>query len=88
LGAIFIFNEEIMTRFKSWSEVTEHLEKRYEDKGVYHEITWYLEKRLTLDEWAKLDDLQGQIFEDMDIPFWGIAGPIPFNEDEDESEGT
>lgn len=64
-----------MTRFKSFHEVEEHDDL---PKDAYHEITWWIERELTLDEWIKLDDQMSQILEDMvGDKFMGIAGPIP-----------
>jgi hypothetical protein len=60
-----------------------------EGRGVYHEIIWYIERQLTLDEWIALDDAQGEAFEKVGISLddvIGIAGPIPFS-DEDAQGG-
>jgi len=48
-----------------------------------HEIIYYIERPLTLDEWIALDEAQSDAFEKVGISMedvLGIAGPIPFPE--------
>jgi len=53
---------------------------------VQHEITWWITRRLTLDEWGELDDAESEVLARIvgDEHFIGTAGPIP-DPDEDES---
>ena len=68
-----------MTRFKTFDEAAEKL---HPSKKIYHEITWWIEKKLTIDEWIKLDDEMSKILEDIvGDKFMGVAGPIPLEGD-------
>lgn len=70
-----------MTRFKSFHEVA----GAKHPSGIYHEITWFIERELTLDEWAELDDKMSDVLHDIvgDDAYFGIAGPIPLPRSDD-----
>lgn len=68
-----------MRKFKTIQSAFDDLE----EGKYYHQITWYIERQLTLAEWIALDDAQGEAFEAVGISLdevVGIAGPIPFGE--------
>lgn len=64
--------------FKSWDSVNEDAEK----KSAFHQILWYIEKPLTLQQWSDLDDKMSDALEEVlgDDHYWGYAGPIPFDD--------
>jgi len=54
---------------------------------AYHEITWYINRQMTFEEWVALDDAQADAFEAVGVSMEdvvGIAGPIPFPDREEE----
>lgn len=51
---------------------------------VHHEINWWITRRLTMEEWIKLDDVGSEAMESvLGDDFMGTAGPIPFPDRED-----
>lgn len=64
--------------FKSWDSVNEDAES----KSAFHQIIWYIDKPLTLEQWSELDYKMSDVLEEVlgEDCFWGYAGPIPFNE--------
>ena len=67
-----------MTRFKTFDEAAT---KGHPSDDIHHEITWWITRPMTLDEWIKLDDEMNKAFavtfgESFD-GYMGIAGPIP-----------
>ena len=68
-----------MRTFKTFDRAIEDIE----DGSIEHQITWYIERRLTLDEWIALDDAMDFAFEAAGVSLddvIGVAGPIPFDE--------
>jgi hypothetical protein len=51
---------------------------------VHHSITYYIQRTLTLDEWIALDNAMDEafakVFGDKFDDYFGLAGPIPFDE--------
>jgi len=75
-----------MKRFKTIEMAFDSLE---EGKTFNHEITWYIDRPLTWEEWIALDDAQGEAFEKVGISLddvVGIAGPIPFPPEDEKSD--
>src|SRR5579875_349832 len=48
-------------------------------QNIQHEITWWITRRLTLDEWSELDDAESEVLARIvgDGNFYGTAGPVP-----------
>lgn len=71
-----------MSRFKTFDEAAE---KSHPSASVYHEITWWIQRPMTLREWADLDDAMCEAFEKvgLDGKYMGVAGPIPEIGDEE-----
>lgn len=72
-----------MTRFKTFDEAAE---KSHPDKDVYHEITWWITRQMTMEEWSALDDAMDEAFVKAGFTgddYMGVAGPIPFDHKED-----
>lgn len=46
---------------------------------VHHEITWWITRPLTIDEWIELDDEESNVLSRIvgNEHFMGTAGPIP-----------
>lgn len=66
----------------------EHVQTRsFPWQDVQHEITWWITRRLTLEEWSELDDAESEVLARIvgDDHFMGTAGPIPFPESADGS---
>lgn len=63
-------------------KVTHTRIKSFPWNDVYHEIVWWITRRLTMDEWSKLDDAESEVLSKIagDDNFIGTAGPIPFDE--------
>ena len=62
------------------SAKVEHVQTRsFPWKEVQHEITWWITRRLTLEEWNDLDDAESEVLARIvgDEHFAGTAGPIP-----------
>jgi hypothetical protein len=58
----------------------EHVQTRsFPWKDVQHEITWWITRRLTLDEWSELDNAESEVLARIvgEDHFMGTAGPIP-----------
>ncbi len=73
-----------MTWNKSWQDLkADHIKTLYDPDNeevdpVYHEITWWIEQELTIEQWSELDQKQCDVFESMGITkYSGVAGPIP-----------
>ena len=63
-----------MTRFKTFDEVAEAEPL----DGVNHQIVWWIEREMTLEEWSRLDDLMSEALHAVvGDNFSGYAGPIP-----------
>lgn len=68
----------------------EHVRTRtFPWQDIQHEITWWITRRLTLDEWSELDDAESEVLARIvgDDNFIGTAGPVP-NEDDGEPSRT
>lgn len=68
-----------MARFKTFNEFAETLD----DREFHHEVTYWIDQLMTMDQWIKLDNLMSdalvEVFgENHDIV--GVAGPIPFED--------
>lgn len=64
-----------MTRFKSFDEAAE---KSHPSADIHHEITWWITRPMTLEEWSRLDDLMDDVLAQVvGDDFMGVAGPIP-----------
>lgn len=60
---------------QTWEDV---INKHHPDETIYHEITWWIEEPLTIEQWSELDDLQCEVFKKMGIEkYSGVAGPVP-----------
>jgi hypothetical protein len=70
---------------KTWDDINPELEERFRKDPPAHEIVWYIQKPLTLDQWIELDDKMWEVFEETGIgdETVGFAGPIPFPEGEE-----
>lgn len=75
-----------------WSRVVQEQGFRIEDEAwvktypwsdVYHEVTWWITRPLTLGQWSALDDAETEAFKKVGIEnnVVGTAGPIPFGEE-------
>lgn len=65
---------------KSFKTLHLAVESIPESDDIYHQITWYIKRPLTFDEWIALDDAQGEAFQNVGISLddiLGVAGPIP-----------
>lgn len=65
---------------KSWEDVEETLGEREFD----HQITYYVDGRMTMEQWCKLDDLMSDALVEVlgeDHGAIGFAGPIPFEDE-------
>lgn len=61
----------------------EHVQTRtFPWQDVEHEITWWITRRLTIEEWNELDNAESDVLSRIvgDDDFAGTAGPIPFPE--------
>lgn len=67
-------------KFKTFHEAAEKL---HPNADVYHEITWWISRPMTLAEWIVLDDAMCDAFEKagLEDEYMGVAGPIPFDVD-------
>jgi hypothetical protein len=55
--------------------------KSFPWSDVYHEITWWITRKLNLKEWSALDSAESKaIFKIVGDNFQGISGPIPFDD--------
>lgn len=60
---------------KSWEDV---VNKQHPAEDIHHEITWWIEEPLTMEQWIELDNRQCEVFAEMGIEkYTGVAGPIP-----------
>lgn len=68
-----------MVTFKTFEEVEE---KHHPSDNVYHEIVWWIQRQMTLDEWINLDQYMEEAFEKAGLAdnYMGFAGPIPYPE--------
>lgn len=64
-------------QFETFDAVIAELSTRVE--SVAHEIVYYIEKPVTLDQWAALDQGMSEVFDRVlgEASVIGIAGPIP-----------
>jgi hypothetical protein len=60
---------------------------RPKDGLFHHELIYYIDCPLTLDQWIELDNKMSDVFDDMGIgeDVMGFAGPIPFDKDDKDS---
>lgn len=75
-----------MRKFKTFQAAVDEVTSDREE--VNHEIIWYIEKRLTLQQWSDLDSAMVEAFEKVGIDMdgvIGIAGPIPFDDDDEQA---
>ena len=56
--------------------------KEYPWKDIYHEVVWWITRRLTMKEWGQLDDAETEVICKIvgEDNFMGTAGPIPFDD--------
>lgn len=52
---------------------------------IEHTITWWITRRLTLEEWNELDNTESEVLARIvgDGNFIGTAGPIPYPDDDE-----
>lgn len=61
----------------------EHTEiKTFPWSDVYHEVTWWITRKLNLKEWSDLDDAESDVLSRIvgEDNFQGMAGPIPLDD--------
>jgi len=66
----------------AWKTFEEVYEKAHPSDDIYHEIVWWIQRQMTLDEWIKLDEAMTEAFQKAGLSdeFIGFAGPIPRDE--------
>lgn len=63
--------------FPSQEEIRARRAEIMQQPQVYHVLNYWIEQALTRDQWIELDSRIEAVFDEMDIPFGGTAGPIP-----------
>lgn len=88
---------EVWVKGDLYEEVENDLQNIFHDNGmeieqvniksfpwsdVYHEIKWWITRKLNLKEWSDLDDAETEAISKIvgEDNFMGSAGPIPFDE--------
>jgi len=61
--------------------------KTYPWSDVHHEVTWWITRPLTIDEWCDLDAAESEVLSRIvgNDDFCGTAGPIPFSDTESDA---
>jgi len=56
--------------------------REYPWSDVYHEVIWWITRKLTMKEWSDLDDAESEAISKIvgEDNFIGTAGPIPFDD--------